>query len=370
MSVADGPAAVTENARPKLRSEKYVTSGYQNVLARTYLYGLGLTGQDMRLPFAGLAVAHNEALSGEAAVRTLGNRAKRRLPVAGLMPREFVVPESVSNAATDIRSRELVADSAELVVRGHWYDALIGVVGSVPAAFGLAQCLVRLRLPGLVLVPAELVAHNPALREATDALAALDLALVVESAAVLDDAFAEIEARVQAERSSPATLNSLVERFPVALAPAALTGGVFAHVCALAHELGLADASDLVGPRLAVVELRIESGVSADVGLALAAAELPMGTWTGHLDPDGRVRLRQDRASRAAVVFRRDDHGPISETADEWVLLADRASDVLVGRVVIGETETRCEAGIFPTALLGGCDHPGRVDSTLNYDRL
>ena len=78
----------------ELKSRRYVTTGYRNVFHRAFLYGLGLTQDDMNRPFAGLALAHNEAVTGQALVRALGDNAKRGLAATGITEREFIVPET------------------------------------------------------------------------------------------------------------------------------------------------------------------------------------------------------------------------------------------------------------------------------------
>lgn len=238
-------------AEPRdLRSRRYVTSGYANVFHRAFLYGLGLSQEDMKQPFAGLALAHSEAVPGHALVRAVGDGAKRALSSARITEREFVVPESLLSSAAGVAgvtARELVADSAELVVRGHWYDALVGVAATVPAVTGMAQAVARLRIPGIVLVPDERRGLDQALDETVAALTTLGLAawVTLDDFAGLCDIMVGL--RGQVFGTAAVTEAGDVFRAGGVTVEESTWSEVAPHLAAVAHELGISDLTGLLG---------------------------------------------------------------------------------------------------------------------------
>ena len=166
-------------AEEQMHSRRWVTSGYQNALHRAYLYGLGLTDRDMEQPFVGIAQCINDARPEARALTTAFDLTRDAVAAAGMTSRHFLAPVAAQpvDAADWVVTRELAADSCELVVRGHWYDVLMGVAGTPSSMFGVAQAICRLRIPGLVVVPTEAADADPETAAALVVLVGLGLAI-------------------------------------------------------------------------------------------------------------------------------------------------------------------------------------------------
>lgn len=366
---AVGEQALDAAFEPELRSRRYVTSDYRNVFHRAFLYGMGLRPADMNNPFVGIAVAHNEAIPGQASVRALGDVARLGLQAAGFTERSFTVPESRQNSKNAVAARELAADSAELVVRGHWYDALVGVGASASACFGLAQTLLRLRLPGVILIPSERTAVDAELATAASVLEALGLGrtISVEDRSEVIDECRNVYAQVQAGSAVSDHVETLRSEMGARLPEGAATSSLIAHVFALAHEAGLTEMDRLVGEHFC--RLTVSIGRRRVHGYGSRLAE---GKWK-ILEQVGDGFKLTDAAGRTALMIRADDVSPVER--EGWpVLLIPEQSDmdrVVVG-TDIGVTTKVAEkpAIILTTSRVAGCNYPGLVESELNYDRF
>lgn len=367
---ASHSGAKTEENRTELRSSRWVTSGYRNVFHRAFLYGMGLTDHDMKQPFAGLALAHNEATPGQAMVRSLGDLAKRSASAAGFTERQFVVPETRAAPETNVAYRELAADSAELAIRGHWYDALIGVSASVPSAFGLAQAIVRLGIPGVVLIPAERLALDPNLAVAAEVLEAVGLGAVVsvEDSAALTDRLKSLRELVVSDVGETVDITERRSQFCRTLPGTATNGAVFAHVCALAFELGIEDGANLINENLRHITVgTVERPVSSIGPVPTVDAQLVVD------DSNPERPTLNDEYRQHYVVMAADARGPVFDANEGAVVLVPTTGDVEFiarqWRVDVECTEVPV-TNLFSTAVVAGCTHPGYVDSALNYDRL
>lgn len=360
---------IDEATLADLRSYRYVTSGYTNVFHRAFLYGMGLTPEDMRHPFVGVGVAHNEAVAGQASVKALGDAARYGLQTVGFTERSFVVPESFHSARSGTTARELVADSAELVVRGHWYDALIGVAGSPAACFGLAQAIVRLRIPGLVLIPQERVEVDRSLAAAAEALQriGLGLAVSIERAGDIAAAARGVYADVLAQASPELVHTRVADNLRGALPASAVSGAVLGHLCALAHEVGVTDLSDIGAGALAACSVDVAGeGV---VGLATSASA---GEWHVVEAVDDVALLRDPTGGRELLAVAGDRRMPTPGRPWSVVVLPGREAlaRLSVGSTVHVRADTTTPAPVLAPAVVAGCSYPGPVDSALNYDRL
>jgi len=132
--------------------------GRSRAAARAFLYGTGLSPEDLRKPIVGVSHAWIETMPCNLTHRQLANRVKDGVRGAGGTPMELntiAISDGVTMGTEGMKaslvSRELIADSIELVARGHMFDALACIVGcdkTVPAA---AFALARLDRPGVVL---------------------------------------------------------------------------------------------------------------------------------------------------------------------------------------------------------------------------
>jgi dihydroxy-acid dehydratase len=162
-SAVDGPDDVGENPYtrapdPAKRHSAAITDGVDRAPARAMLKAIGLDDDDLARPLVGVATSWIETMPCNWNQRELARHVKRGIRAAGGTPLEFntvAVSDGVSMGTEGMRaslvSREVIADSIELVVRGHLLDGLVCLVGcdkTIPAA---VMALARLDVPGLVL---------------------------------------------------------------------------------------------------------------------------------------------------------------------------------------------------------------------------
>lgn len=142
---------------PKSRS-RAITNGRDRAPARAMLKGIGFTDEDLARPIVGVANTWTETMPCNYGLRDLAVHVKRGIREAGGTPMEFNTV-SVSDGVTmgtegmkaSLISREVIADSIELMGRGYLFDAMIVLVGcdkTIPAG---AMALIRLDTPGVVL---------------------------------------------------------------------------------------------------------------------------------------------------------------------------------------------------------------------------
>jgi dihydroxy-acid dehydratase len=158
MSTSKNGDPYTRPSDPAKRRSAAVTDGLDRAGARAMLKGTGFTDDDLARPLVGVATTWIETMPCNLNQRELAQDVKRGIRAAGGTPIEFntvSVSDGVSMGTEGMRaslvSREVIADSIELVARGHLFDGLVCLVGcdkTIPAA---VMALARLDLPGLVL---------------------------------------------------------------------------------------------------------------------------------------------------------------------------------------------------------------------------
>jgi len=123
---------------------------------QTDLYPKGLAEDDLQKPFVGVVTAWNEAAPCNIALQRQAQPAKEGVKEAGGTPREFTtitVTDGIANGhqgmKSSLASREVIADSIELTVRGHCYDALVGIAGCDKSLPGMMMAMVRLNVPSV-----------------------------------------------------------------------------------------------------------------------------------------------------------------------------------------------------------------------------
>ncbi len=126
--------------------------------ARAMLKAIGFTDEDLAKPIIGVGTTWIETMPCNFNQRELAVRVKEGIRAAGGTPMEFntiAVSDGVSMGTEGMKSslvsREVIADSIELVARGHLFDGLVCLVGCDKTLPGAAMALARLDLPGLVL---------------------------------------------------------------------------------------------------------------------------------------------------------------------------------------------------------------------------
>jgi dihydroxy-acid dehydratase len=142
---------------PRSRS-RAITEGPDRAPARAMLKAVGFTDADLSRPIVGVASTWTETMPCNFHLRRLAERAKEGIRAAGATPMEFntiAISDGVTMGTEGMKaslvSREVIADSIELVGRGHLFDALVVLVAcdkTIPAG---AMALLRLDIPGLLL---------------------------------------------------------------------------------------------------------------------------------------------------------------------------------------------------------------------------
>ena len=137
---------------------RHVTIGPQKAPQRSYYYAMGLGTKEIEQPFVGVASAWNEAAPCNIALMRQAQAVKEGVKKAGGTPREFctiTVTDGIAMGSEGMRSslvsREVIADSVELTMRGHCYDALVGIAGCDKSLPGMMMSMLRLNVPSVFL---------------------------------------------------------------------------------------------------------------------------------------------------------------------------------------------------------------------------
>ena len=148
-------AAITVFDKSKLPS-RHSSVGPERAPHRSYYYAMGLSKDDIARPFVGVVTTWNEAAPCNIALGRQAQAVKRGVAKAGGTPREFTTITVTDGIAmghqgmkSSLVSREVIADSVELTVRGHAYDALVGLAGCDKSLPGLMMAMVRLNVPSV-----------------------------------------------------------------------------------------------------------------------------------------------------------------------------------------------------------------------------
>src|SRR6201991_5071019 len=147
------------DAKSDLKSRlpsRHVTEGPQRAPHRSYYYAMGLTEAEIAQPFIGVATCWNEAAPCNIALSRQAQAAKKGVAAAGGTPREFTTITVTDGIAmghqgmkSSLASREVIADSVELTMRGHAYDALVGIAGCDKSLPGMMMAMCRLNVPSI-----------------------------------------------------------------------------------------------------------------------------------------------------------------------------------------------------------------------------
>jgi dihydroxy-acid dehydratase len=135
---------------------RYVSIGPASAPHRSYYYAMGMTEAEIAQPFVGVATTWNEAAPCNIALARQAQVVKKGVKAAGGTPREFTTITVTDGIAmghagmkSSLISREIIADSVELTMRGHCYDALVGLAGCDKSLPGLMMAMVRLNVPSV-----------------------------------------------------------------------------------------------------------------------------------------------------------------------------------------------------------------------------
>lgn len=135
---------------------RHVSVGPERAPHRSYYYAMGLTEEDIVKPFVALASAGNDSAPCNTALDTQADAARKGVIDNGGMPRRFntiTVTDGIAmghdGMKSSLASREVIADSVELSVRGHCYDALVGFAGCDKSLPGMMMAMLRLNIPSI-----------------------------------------------------------------------------------------------------------------------------------------------------------------------------------------------------------------------------
>ncbi|HUF54143.1 MAG TPA: dihydroxy-acid dehydratase [Dehalococcoidia bacterium] len=143
-------------AKPQRPSDVVYRDGFARAPARSYMRAMGLTDEDLAKPIIGVASCWNEATPCNSALNRMAAWAKQGVSASGGTPREFTtiaVTDGISMGYEGMKaslvSREVIADSVELMVFAHGYDALVGIGGCDKTIPAMIMAMARLNVPSV-----------------------------------------------------------------------------------------------------------------------------------------------------------------------------------------------------------------------------
>ena len=135
---------------------RHVSVGPERAPHRSYYYAMGLTEEEIARPFVGIASAGNDSAPCNTTLDAQADAARKGVEQGGGMPRRFntiTVTDGIAmghqGMHSSLASREVIADSVELSVRGHCYDALVGFAGCDKSLPGMMMAMLRLNVPSI-----------------------------------------------------------------------------------------------------------------------------------------------------------------------------------------------------------------------------
>ncbi len=135
---------------------RHVSVGPERAPHRSYYYAMGLTAEEIARPFVGVVSAGNDSAPCNTTLDAQADIARKGVEQGGGMPRRFntiTVTDGIAmghqSMKSSLVSREVIADSVELSVRGHCYDALVGFAGCDKSLPGIMMAMLRLNVPSI-----------------------------------------------------------------------------------------------------------------------------------------------------------------------------------------------------------------------------
>ena len=157
----------------KIRSQE-VTEGPERAPARAMMKAMGLNDTDLGKPLIGVSSTWNEATPCNMHLDKLAHKASEGISVAGGTPREFIsisVSDGIAMGHEGMRaslvSREIIADSIELMIHAHRYDGVLTIAGCDKSLPGSIMALARLNLPGIFVYGGTIMPGNVAGKDIT-----------------------------------------------------------------------------------------------------------------------------------------------------------------------------------------------------------
>ncbi|WP_299757180.1 dihydroxy-acid dehydratase [uncultured Boseongicola sp.] len=135
---------------------RHVTEGPARAPHRSYFYAMGISEEEIKQPWVGVATCWNEAAPCNISLNRQAQAVKMGVKSAQGTPREFTTITVTDGIAmghegmrSSLASREAIADTVELTMRGHCYDALVGLAGCDKSLPGMMMAMVRLNTPSV-----------------------------------------------------------------------------------------------------------------------------------------------------------------------------------------------------------------------------
>ena len=146
---------------------RHVSVGPERAPHRSYYYAMGLTEEEIGRPFVGIVSAGNDSAPCNTTLNAQADVCREGVNKAGGMPRRFntiTVTDGIAmghqGMKSSLVSREVIADSVELSVRGHCYDALIGFAGCDKSLPGMMMAMLRLNVPSIFVYGGSILPGN------------------------------------------------------------------------------------------------------------------------------------------------------------------------------------------------------------------
>jgi dihydroxy-acid dehydratase len=154
--LAVAEASMTHQFDKSKLPSRHVSVGPERAPHRSYYYAMGLTEEQIARPFVGVVSAGNDSAPCNTALDHQADVARRGVDEAGGLSRRFntiTVTDGIAmghqGMKSSLVSREVIADSVELSVRGHCYDALVGFAGCDKSLPGMMMAMLRLNVPSI-----------------------------------------------------------------------------------------------------------------------------------------------------------------------------------------------------------------------------
>ena len=175
-----------------LTSDAVYKAGYHRAPARSYLRAMGLTDEDINKPIVAVASCWNEATPCNVHLNRLAGWAKQGVKAAGGTPREFTtiavsdgIAMGYEGMKASLVSREVIADSIELMMLAHGYDGLVGIPGCDKSLPGMIMAMARLNRPSIFLyggsiMPGQYQGHDVTVQDVFEGVGAVEAGRMTE----------------------------------------------------------------------------------------------------------------------------------------------------------------------------------------------
>ena len=264
------------------RSKK-MKSGLEKAPHRSLLYALGLTREEMDRPLVGVVNAASEVVPGHLHLNALADAVKAGVRMAGGTPLQFPAIAVCDGLAMNhegmrfsLPSREFIADSIEIMARGHAFDALVFIPNCDKCVPGMLMAMMRLNIPSVMVSGGPMLPGNIGPKERGDLITVFEAVGKVRSGAITEE-----ELEYMAERACPGcgacagmftanSMNCMAETIGVALPGNGTIPAVSGARIRLAKTAGMRVMDMLergIKPRDIVTPKAVANAVAVDMAL-------------------------------------------------------------------------------------------------------